>query len=323
MRRILPIVTASAALLAVGCASRPASYVGSDRTAVRLITWSAEQGGRARGTITDGTLSGAAPSQIVTVQTVPVTVRFNGRDVSIHGRGIGALGGSTITGTLSGGRLTITAPRASEYPGPTVLWPADLAVYRADAAKLRQRVSYANKAARLALIRHQHAAQVTTDQQQVGNDVSTLQSDVGTLGSDMAQMSTDVQQVSTDLAQLQSDASNGPGPSCANVSTVDGDATTVDNDVSTVGNDETTVEGDIGTVQAAIIQLTGDVATLLKAGGSAVGDPSPPAVISQAQTDVTNAVTQANSYIATVNGYLQQAYTTAQNLAGSNCGSAG
>jgi outer membrane murein-binding lipoprotein Lpp len=322
MRRILPIVTASAALLAAGCggSSRPGYYVGTGRSAIALITWSAPQRGKARGTIIDDTLSGTAPGQIVDVQTAPVTVRFNGSAVSFTGTGVYALGAATIRGTLRGGRLSIKAPDSDGYLESAVLRPATPATYRSDLATLRRHVSHANTVAKRAQVHQQDSGQLTSDEQQVSTDVSTLQSDTATLTSDVAQMSADVQQVSADLAQLQSDAANGAGPACENVSTVDSDATTVDSDGSTVGDDATTVAGDIGTVQGDISQLSGDVEALLKAGGSATGDPSPQAVITEAQTEISDATTEANSYITTVNGFMQQAYTTANAINASNCG---
>jgi hypothetical protein len=332
MRRILPIVAAAVALLAAGCGgSRSTYYVGTDGTAVTLITWSAPQSGRATGTITADTLAGTAPAQTVTAQTVPVTVRLNGSDVSFNGSRLAALAGPMVTGTMRGGRLTITAPDASGYLVSAVLRSATATVYGSDLAKLRQRVSRDNTAAKRTRpgtptptpTHQQLAGQVTTDQQQVAGDVSSLQTDVSAVSSDLTQMDTDVQQTSTDLAQLNSDAAGGQGPSCENVATVDDDATTVDDDGSTVGDDSSTVTADVGTVQSDISQLTGDLATLHKDGGSPAGDPSPQAVISQAQAAISNAVSQANSYIGTVNGYLKQAYTTATNLAGSNCGGSG
>lgn len=326
MRRILPIVTASAAaLLAAGCTSSvPTYFVGTDGTTVAVIRWSAPQTGPTTGSITDDTLTGTAPTETMQVQTAAVTVRLRGKDVSFAGNGLYALAGATITGTLSGGTLRITAPGASGYLVSAVLRSATPAVYNSDLAKLRRRASSANTAARRTQARvrpqpAQPAAQVATDQQQVSSDVSTVQTDADTLSSDVNQMSTDVLQTSQDLGQLQSDAANGPGAACENVSTVDDDATTVDDDGTTVGDDETTLTDDIGTVQSDVTQLDSDLATLQKDGGSAVGDPSPQAAISLAQADITNSLSQANSYIATVNGYLKQAYTIATNVSGSNC----
>jgi len=320
MRRMLPIAMAAAAVLVAGCGgSRSAYYVGTDSTAAVLITWSAQQNGHAQGTITDDTLSGTAPSESVQVQTVPVTVRFKGTEVSFNGSRMYALGTPTISGTLSGGQLTITAPDASGYLESAVLRSGSRAVYDSDLASLRQRVSHANTTAKRSDTRHLNSAQIATDEQQVSSDISTLQNDVGVLSSDVTQMSQDAQQVSTDLAQLKSDAANGAGPSCDNVTTVENDASTVDGDGTIVGDDSSNVTSDISTVQGDISQLTSDVKALLKAGGTATGNPSPQTVISQAQAEISTALTQANSYITTVNGYLQQAYTTANNLAGGSC----
>jgi hypothetical protein len=320
MRRILPIVMASAALLAVGCgSSAPVYYVGTDGTEVALIRWSPPENGQVRGTITDATLSGTAPSEIVTVQTVPVTVSFSSGAVSFNGAGIYALAGAKITGRLSGETLSITAHQASGYLESAVLQAGTPAIYNSDLAKLRQRMRRDNTAARRAQARQQGGTQVTADQQQVRSDISSIESDAAALGGDVTQMGTDVQLVSTDLGLLKSDAASGPGSSCENVATVNNDATTVDNDGTTVGNDETTLTADIGTVKSDVSQLTTDLGTLHTDHGSVVGDPSPQTAVSQAQAAVNSAITQANTYIATVNGYLQQAYTTATNLAGTNC----
>jgi hypothetical protein len=328
MRPILLAVAAcAAAFLAAGCGARggPAYYVGTDGTAVALITWSAPHTGRASGSITDDTLSGSAPSETVDVQTTPVAVRVSGRDVSFTGGPIDALIGTRITGTLSGGTLRITAPGASGYLDSAVLRPATRAVYEADLAKLRERASHSDTAARRArrTARQHDAAQVTTDEQQVATDVTTLQTDAGALSTDVSQMQTDMQQTSTDLSQLQSDAASGPGANCENVATVDADASTVDSDGTTVGDDATVVTGDISTVQSDITQLTSDLAALYKAGGSAASDPNPQTVISQAQTAMSTGLAQANSYIGTVNGYLKQAYTTASSLSTGSCGTPG
>jgi hypothetical protein len=324
MRLVLPIVMASAALLAAGCGgSRPTYYVGSDGSTVALIKWSGAQSGRASGTIVADSLSGTAPTQTVDVQTVPVSVRINGSAVSFTGNGLSALGGATISGSLSGGTLRISAPGATGYLESAVLRPVTAAVYNADLAELRRHASRDNTAAKRQQPRQQRqqqSAQVATDQQQVISDVSTLQADSDALTSDVSQMSTDVLQVSTDLGLLKSDAANGQGDSCDNVATVDTDATTVDTDGTTVGDDATTITSDVSTVQSDINQLTSDLATLQKDGGAPVGNLSPQTAITQAQAAVSSAVSQANSYISTVNGYLQQAYTTANDLAGSNCG---
>jgi outer membrane murein-binding lipoprotein Lpp len=308
-------------LLVAGCdSSRPAYFVGADGSTVALIKWSASQAGRATGSLTEDTLSGTAPAQTVNVQSVPVTVTRKGSDVFFAGTGLDALAGATIMGRLSGGTLRITARDTSGYLKSAVFRSATSAAYNSDVASLRRHASRDNAAAKRVQPRQQNSAAITSDQQQVSSDVSTLQADAATLTSDMSQMSTDAQQVSTDLVQLKSDAANGQGQSCDNVATVDSDASTVDADGTTVGNDSTTVTSDVSTVQSDISQLNTDLATLAKDGGSAVGGQSPLTVISQEQAGITGAVSQANSYITTVNGYLQQAYTTANDLAGSNCG---
>jgi hypothetical protein len=76
---------------------------------VVLIQWNAPQNGEASGTVTYDSVStsGSDPSapDSLSVQSAPVTVTFNGDQVTFSG----FLGGS-FTGQLSGGQLSITTP---------------------------------------------------------------------------------------------------------------------------------------------------------------------------------------------------------------------
>jgi hypothetical protein len=300
------------ALTACG-SSGSAYYVGSTGSAVARIEWSAPQSGRASGTITDDTLTGTAPRRSIDVQTVPVTVTFRGSTVMFAGAGLYALGDASLRGTLSGGNLRMQAPDASGYLESAVLRPGTAAGYDFDLATLKEHVRQADDVSGHRTARQHTTAQLATDQQDVSNDESTLASAVSQLSTDVAQIGTDLQQGGTDLQTLNADTASG----CTNSSAVTQDDDTVNNDGSAVGIDATTITGDISSVQSAVSQLQTDDQAVQKDGGVPQGDPA--GVISQAQSAITTAVSQANADIASMNGYMQQAYNTANSLATSSC----
>jgi len=314
---IAPAVVAISALALTACgSSSPTYYVGADRTAVARIEWSPPQHGHAIGTITDDTLTGDAPSGSVDVQTVAVTVTFHGATVTFAGAGLYALAGESLTGELNDGMLRITAPDASGYLESAVLRPATPAAYDSDLANLRRQVRRDDRIAALRQARRKTAAQLATDQQQVSSDESNLAAAASQISGDLAQLGTDLQQATTDMQTLSTDAASG----CSNASTVTSDDYTVNNDGSAVGNDAMTLTNDISTTQSDVSQLQSDGQALQKAGGVLRGDPN--VAISQAQSAISRAVSQADADIDTMNQYMQQAYKTASSLAGSACAGA-
>lgn len=137
----------------------------------------------------------------------------------------------------------------------------------------------------------------------------------------MSALSGDVQQTGTDLGTVKSDASNGQGSYCGNVSTAGGDADTVAGDADTLSGDLDTLTYDISTDQQDITTVQNDLATL-----QSDGLPDPPGsatAISSAQSEISQAVTAANADIATVNGYVSDAYSIANGMATGSCEGSG
>lgn len=315
---VLPGAVAVILVALAGCGSSgPGYYVGADSTAVARIQWSAPQSGQASGTITDDALTGTASRRSVDVQTVPVTVTFHGSTVIITGAGLYALAATSLTGTLTGGMLRMRAPDASGYLRSAVLTPGTPAVYDSDLATLKQRVRHDDELAAPRKVGHHTTAQLATDQAAVTNDESTLASAVSQLSSDVAQIGTDTQQGNTDLLSLDSDAALG----CTNAAAVTQDDSTVNNDGSTVGIDAMTITNDVSTLQSDVSQLQSDDQAVQKDGGVPDGDPA--GAISQAQSAISTAVSQANADIGAINEYMQHAYTAANDLATSACPGAG
>lgn len=120
-------------------------------------------------------------------------------------------------------------------------------------------------------------------EQQAQSDISTLEG--FSLSNDLSALSCDVQQTDTDLGTVKSDAASGQGSYCGNVSTAGGDADTVAGDADTLSGDLDSLTNDVGTEQQDI--------------------------------------TGANADIATVNGYVNDAYSIANGMATGSCEGSG
>jgi hypothetical protein len=284
-----------------GCGSSgPSYFLISTPSEVLVVSWPAPQNGQASGTITDVATSGTAPSETVDVTTVPAAVTLNGSQVTVRASGPFSTA-PNIPGTLKGSTLTLTPTSSSGQIVTLTLQSSDVTAYNQAAAKLRQDVAGVN---------------VSAGVRQLGTDSSGLANAVGSLASD-------TQRVKADLGSEQSAATGaGPASACSitgtSYGTITDDATTVDDtDNNAVGGDVNTLTGDISAVRLDIGQLRSDTAALQRAGGKPAA--STQAAISRANSDIASAASQANADIRTVNGYLQQAYTVANNILAS-CG---
>jgi hypothetical protein len=284
-----------------GCGSSgPSYFLISTPSEVVVVTWPAAQNGQASGTITDVAATGTAPAETVDVTTVPASVTINGSQVTVRVSGAFSTA-PNVPGTLNGSTLTLSPTNAGGQIVTLKLQSSDVAAYNQAAAKLRQDVANVN---------------VNTGARQLGTDSSGLAGAVGGLAADM-------QKVKADLGSEQSAATAaGPANACSitgtSYGTITDDATTVDDtDNDAVGSDVNTLTADMGTVRLDVSQLRSATAKLQQFGGKPTA--SMQAAISRANGDVASAVSQANADIRAVNGYLQQAYTVANNILAS-CG---
>jgi hypothetical protein len=156
-------------------------------------------------------------------------------------------------------------------------------------------------------------------EQQAQSDISALEG--FSLSNDLSALSGDVRQTDADLGTVKSDAASGQGSYCGNVSTAGGDADTVAGDADTLSGDLDTLTNDIGTEQQDITGAQNDLAAL-----QSDGLPDPPgsaSAIASAQAAISQAVSAANADIATVNGYVNDAYSIANGMATGSCEGSG
>jgi hypothetical protein len=130
----------------------------------------------------------------------------------------------------------------------------------------------------------------------------------------------------TDLSGEQNDASIGASNAagaCVNlVANVDYDVTTtIGRDRQNVMYEVNNLKNAIATVRQDIINWRNDVAAIVNQGVSPPSDES--SVIASAQAKIQQALKTANGDIDQANGYVDQAYSTANAMASGECGGHG
>jgi hypothetical protein len=318
----LTVTLAGVALAAAACGSPsgPVGYLYSAPSGVLYMQWQPDQSGNGiQGTMTEDGTTGTAPSETISVTTVPITGSINGSSVVIRPQGLLSTG--TLNGTLNGNSLTFSVVTSSGSIQPGTLTQADTAAYNAAVASFRARIRQDNVEA----ARAQHAQQVIQqdqqDQQKASNDLATLQQ--VSFSSDIGNLSSDVNQINSDLTTEKSDAAAGPnsGGQCYNLtSNVDYDVqSNVDYDIqSNLGYDlQTNLIPDIQSVRQDISAMKGDQTTLASDGVAAPSGAA--AAISSVQAAISHAISTANNDIDQANAVDAQAYAIANNMATGAC----
>jgi len=320
-----------AAGLAAGCGSSgPAYYLASSSSVVFLAQWAAPQNGQASGSLTYDSITGTAPDETIDVQTMPVNVAMDGGNITFTPSGLDSFLGTSVSGTLSGGELTITAPPDSTTGQLETdsLAASSPSAYNSAVGVLRKAISNQNARAAAAEQAQQQAQQTANDQQAVATDVTTLDSDASSLGNYLSQLGSDVSQTNRDLSSERTAASHGAnadGGDCYNLEeNVSYDATeNVEYDATEdLGYDlQENLQPGIAAVRSDIGQLQADLSALNADGGQPTGDPQ--SAISAARKAIRQAVSQANADIATVNSDVNEAYSIGNSMATGSCAGMG
>src|ERR1700759_4607406 len=170
--------------------------------------------------MTEDGIAGTAPSETVSVTSVPITgtVNASAMTIPIQDTLSSLFGSGTLNGTINGSTLTFSVVTSSGSIQPSSLAQAGTGAYNAAVTALHAEVRQDNTAATQA-----QAAQA--QQQQDDQDLQAAQSDLATLqgagfGSDLSDLANDVKQANSDLAGEQKDAAAGPnadGGDCYNL----------------------------------------------------------------------------------------------------------
>jgi hypothetical protein len=211
--------------------------------------------------MTEDGATGTAPSETISVATVPITGSINGSSVVIDPQG--PLSTGTLNGTLNGNTLTFSVVTSSGSIQPGTLTQADTAAYNAAVAAFRARIRQDNVEAARAQHAQQAIQQNQQDHQKASNDLATLQQ--VSFSGDLGNLSGDIKQINGDLVAEKSDAAAGPnsGGQCYNLtSNVDYDVqSNVDYDIQSnlVYDLQASLIPDIQSARQDISAMKGDL----------------------------------------------------------------
>lgn len=320
-RAAAAVLLLGSGLAAAGCGSAgPAYYLASNSSQVLLATWNTPQNGSASGEITydsiDTAGSDSSAPDSLSVDNAPVTVTISGNQVTFS-----AFLGTTITGTLGSGMLSITNPPDTSTGQITTdtLSTSSATAYNAAVRRLDQTIAVDNDQALAAQQAQQHQQANTAAENTASTDLATLEQ--VSFASDLSQLGTDVQQEGTDLGTVKSDAAAGQGSFCGNVDTVAGDADTVDGDSDTVQGDIGTLTSDIATARSDVAAVSNDLASLNTSGLPLPVGAS--AAVTAARRAIRAAISQADADIGQANADAADAYQVASSLATGSCSGSG
>ena len=317
----LVIVVIVVAVVRAG-SSGPSVFLAANSSEVEFIQWQPDSSGSGiQGTIAYDDITGTAPSETVSVASVPFTGTINGSMVTLNVNGGFLVGMRTLNATLNGGSLSLSFIGSSGSIQTSTLTQSSTSAYNAAVAALHKRVTRANVLAAQVQAQAAQQQQRAQDQQTAQNDIATLRQDTGSFSGDLSTMANDVKQASKDLGIVQADAAKGRGSYCDNVYTVGDDTYTVDDDTATVGDDVYTMTGDFQTVHQDMATVNGDLQTIANDGGVVPQGAS--SALSAAHAAIKQAKATANGYIDQVDATDNQAFTIASGMATGSCSGQG
>jgi hypothetical protein len=332
MKRLIIAGTAAATLLAsASCAGSrssggpggfgrsgdPASYLAVSDSKVAFIQWRATSKGRMQGTITEGNVGASAPTETLSVSSVPFTGTRTGSSVTLTFTGMYFLQTRAL-GRLSGSTLSVQVPQSDGTIKQATFAQSDEASYNRAVAKLRNRVRQANQLADQQQPANAQAAQGAQTALAALYKDSSLASG-GRLADGLARFADHVQTAQSHLAAEKQDASGSNGY-CVAAYRATGDAETVDGSLLAMQGDVAAMMADITIIQADIAAASAHLRHLSRAGMAAPS--SAYGMIADAKVSLAQAIAKANSYIDQMNAIDVQAHSIADAMSTRKCSSA-
>ena len=322
---VIAVAALFGAVVAAYLASRspgPSSFLASNSAQVEFIQWQPAASGGIQGTIASDQVSGTAPDETVSVQSVQFTGTVNGSSVTMNIDGGFLVGIRTLNATLNGGTLSLSFVGSSGSIQTSTFVQSGISAYNLAVAALHKQVSHANVLAAQEQARAQQQQQDNQDLQTAQQDLATVQG--VSFASDLNALAGDVKQTNSDLAGEQKDAAAGPnadGGGCYNLQqNVEYDAQqNVDYDLQqNVGYDlQQNLLADIRSARQDVATLEGDLQAL---SGDGVAAPAGvAAAISSVDSAIRQAKATANADIDQANADDVQAYSIADNMATGSC----
>jgi hypothetical protein len=333
MKRLIIACAAIGVLLAVASctgssttsvhsADSPGTYLANDKSEIAFIQWRTVSRGHVEGTLTADNIGGAAPAASLSENSVPFTGTISGNSVDLTFAS-GLFLQNHAQGSLTGNSLTLAIPHADGTIHRTTFTEASRSRYNRAVAAMRTSAQHenamaggagSNPSANIRAVQHNtqtnlaalYQASSLAPRTKLTNDVDRFAGDAATARSRLAD---------------EKQAALGDNRYCAATSTAVGVSHGVSGAALSAVGDSQALNADIAAIRIDIRNAYANQRRLSRAGQP--GPNSAPALISTAETSMSQAIASANSYIDQINATNAQARTVANRMATGKCSGPG
>jgi hypothetical protein len=332
MKRFIIACTVVGMLLAVASctgstgsahsADSPGTYLANNKSEIAFIQWRTVTHGHVKGTLTADNIGGAAPSAALSENSVPFTGTVRGNSVNLT-FAYGLFLRSHAQGTLTGNSLTLAMPHADGTIHRTTFTQSSPSRYNRAVAALRTNAQHENAMA--AGAGSNSSANIRAVQHNTQTNLAALYQ--ASSLAPRAKLTNDVDRFAGDAATAQSrladekQAALGDNRYCAATSTAVGVSHGVSGTALSAVGDSQALNADIAAIRIDIRNAYANQRRLSRAGQP--GTNSAPALISTAETSMSQAIASANSYIDQINATNAQARAVANRMATGKCSGPG
>jgi hypothetical protein len=302
-------------------ADSPGTYLANNKSEIAFIQWRTVTRGHVTGTLTADNIGGAAPAAALSENSVPFTGTVRGNSVNLtfaHGLFLQ----SHAQGTLTGNSLTLAIPHADGTIHRTTFTQSSPSRYNRAVAALRTSAQHENA---LAAGAGSPSANIRAVQHNTQTNLAALYQ--ASSLAPRAKLTNDVDRFAGDAAIARSrladekQAALGDNRYCAATSTAVGVSHGVSGTALSAVGDSQALNADIAAIRIDIRNAYANQRRLSRAGQP--GPNSAPALISTAETSMSQAIASANSYIDQINTTNAQARAVANRMATGKCSGPG
>jgi hypothetical protein len=337
---LLPVALLGATGL-VGCGAATGSgyltestWTTTGRLAAVAFVQMTVQGSTVSGTFDETYFADSAEMQTSAVN-LTVSGTEEGNQVTLNLGGGQLFGSGTVSGTLSGGELTLEMPQSDGSLQSYVFNAAGVATYDQDVQAMQGIMASAQAVAASASASASAMAARAALDNAVASANQTVEEDISTLDAvgavDTSALSANLQAQQQDVATMRSDeaiaaAATSSYEQCSDADRVVSNADTVQSDADAVQSDVDSVQSDISPLANAITTTNQDFSALQAAeaanpsySGEEASQQQVATAEAQVQAAITTATNTANTDLAQAQSVAASAATEANNFDNEYC----
>jgi hypothetical protein len=319
---LLAVVSCTGSTSSARSADSPGTYLANNKSEIAFIEWRTVSRGHVEGRLTADNIGGAAPAASLSENSVPFTGTVSGNSVNLTFAS-GLFLHSRAQGTLTGNSLTLAIPHADGTVHRTTFTQSSRSRYNRAVAALRASAQHENAMA--AGAGSNPSANIRAVQHNTQTNLAALYQ--ASSLAPRAKLTNDVDRFAGDAATARSrladekQATLGDNRYCAATATAVGVSHGVSGTALSAVGDSQALNADIAAIRIDIRNAYANQRRLRRAGQQ--GPNSAPALISTAETSMSQAIGSANSYIDQINATNVQARAVANRMATGKCSGPG